>query len=37
MKLTLTLAGLLGLASASPFSGHDISNGLEGQQIVITL
>jgi hypothetical protein len=31
MKLTLTIAGLLGLASASPFSGHDTSNGLEGQ------
>ncbi|KAH7195164.1 hypothetical protein BFJ63_vAg18245 [Fusarium oxysporum f. sp. narcissi] len=31
MKLTLTLAGLLGLASASPFSGHDTSSGLKAR------
>ncbi|KAF4959121.1 hypothetical protein FSARC_10834 [Fusarium sarcochroum] len=28
MKFSLTLAGLLGLASASPFTEHDTSNGL---------
>ncbi|KAJ4256207.1 hypothetical protein NW762_009285 [Fusarium torreyae] len=28
MKFSLTLAGLIGLASASPFTEHDTSNGL---------
>ncbi|WZH45487.1 pectin lyase fold/virulence factor [Fusarium acuminatum] len=28
MKLSLTLAGLVGLATASPFTEHDTSNGL---------
>lgn len=28
MKLSLTLAGLVGLAVASPFTEHDTSNGL---------
>ncbi|KAF5018599.1 hypothetical protein F66182_9391 [Fusarium sp. NRRL 66182] len=31
MKLSLTLAGLIGLAAASPFSEHDTSGGLQAR------
>lgn len=33
MKLSLTFAGLIGLAAASPFSEYDTSGGLMRQYI----